>query len=161
MLFYLPVQPGIAGHSISVEATIEPENPDGVILCHGNTMAGYALYLNDGKLEFAVMDVPAPLQWCSLNPKHTVISTDDVMGMKKIKVKALMTEEGEMSIFVNGKKMAEGRKEDGPLSIHPNGAMLVGRASVRYPHYIPIGNYDINNVFKGKISDVTVKFGSE
>ncbi len=158
-LWYLPVQPGIAGKSISVEAVVESANRDGVILCHGNTMAGYALYLNDGRLEFSVMDVPAPLQWCSLNPHKTIISTGDVSGLGKMKVRALMTDKGEMSIYVNGKKMAEGKKEDGPLSIHPNGVMLVGRASVRYPHYIPYGNYDINNVFKGEITDITVKFG--
>ena len=155
---FLSIQPGIVGEAISVEATINSTNPDGVILAHGNTMCGYALYLNKGKVEFAVMDVPKPLNWNTLNVKRTVVTDPNKLPKGDVKVKAELSKKGALTLYINGEKVAKG-KADGSLSIHPNGIMLVGKASVRYPKYIPIGNYEIDNVFKGTISDVTVQFG--
>jgi len=158
-LNFLSVQPGIVGEAISVEATINSENENGVILCHGNTLCGYALYLNKGKLEFAIMDVPAPLNWNTLKAKKTIISSPNILTNSEVKVKAKLSKKGKMSLFVNGKKVAEGDAGNA-LSIHPNGVMLVGKASVRYPKYVPIGNYNLNDEFEGNIKDVTVQFGN-
>ena len=50
--------PRIARQSLSIMATIRPDQPDGVIVSQGGSRVGFSLYLRDGKLTFAVRHTP-------------------------------------------------------------------------------------------------------
>ena len=46
--------PRISGQAFSIRCTVSSATPDGVLLAHGGSAVGYAIYLKDGELVFAV-----------------------------------------------------------------------------------------------------------
>jgi hypothetical protein len=149
------IRPGFADQTISVTATIGPKITDGVILQHGGMFCGYSLYVKDGRLNMAVMDVPRPLQWDQLKPNRTVTTAASVLPAGRIlKLEGKLTKDGVVTLRVNDNEV--GRAKPGPLSIHPAGVMQLGRAATQY---LPVGDYDAPFPYSGAIESVTVHFG--
>jgi len=149
------VQPNVAGRSITVRAEIQPESPNGVIVCHAGMYAGYALYLKGGKLCMSVMDVPRPLAWDKLLPERTVVACSEPLPDGLVCVEGRLDADGRITLKVNGKLAGQGQC-DGPLSIHPTGVLQLGA-----PHndYLAVGDYGPEDRFEGLIRNAVVRFG--
>ena len=157
------VQPSVAGHAITIRAEIEPTGGEGVIVSHAGMFAGYALYVKNRHLCMAVMDVPKPLNWNTLEPKRTIVSADAPLPEGWLKVEGRLGVDGTITLRVNGQVVATGRAS-GPLSIHPAGEMrlgqhpTVGKKRLGYP---PVGDFIEPFKFQGRIREVMVRFGKQ
>lgn len=149
------VQPDFVDQPLTVRATIGPRISDGVILQHGGQFCGYALYIENSKPTFAIMDVPRPLHWNSLTPTREVLTGNLVLTPgKSFQLEARLQKNGTTILTVDGTEVARGRAET--LSIHPAGVMQLGAVPDKH---IPVGNYEPPFRFKGSIESVTVDFG--
>ena len=127
--------PEIAKKEILISAEVRPDSNDsnGVIISHGGSRYGYALYMFKGKPVFDVR----------IDGKITGIAwPDNINGMCRIE--ANLTK-NRMSISVND---APEVKVDSPglIPIQPLDPMIVGEDSLS-----PAGNYDTPNKFEGTI----------
>jgi len=151
------VQPDFVDQSITVRASIGPRISDGVILQHGGQFCGYALYVENGKPAFAIMDIPRPLHWNSLTPAREVLTGNlELTPGKRHQLEARLQKNGTTILTVDGTEVARGRTQT--LSIHPAGVMQLGAVPDKH---IPIGNYEPPFRFKGSIESVTVEFGDK
>jgi len=152
---FFPVQDTFASRPITVRAKIGPKITDGVILTHGNQFCGYALYAKDGRLNFAVMDVPRPFSPENLTPERTIITArESLKSGAKLEVEARIEADGTLRLFVDDREIASGQAET--LSIHPSGPMILGQCYAVYPE---VGDYRGPSPFKGDIESVTVTTG--
>jgi iduronate 2-sulfatase len=152
------VHDGFANRSITVEARVESHDGDGVIVHHAGCFAGYALYLREGRLGFAVMDVPQPLRWDTLEPRRTAIVSGEPVPEGSFDAWARLETDGAMSIAVDGRIVATGTAP-GPLSIYPAGLLEAG--CYRENRYPAVGDYGPSEEFPGALSGVRVLFGEE
>ena len=156
-LKFSAVQPSLVDQPITVRATIGPKISDGVILQHGGQFCGYALYVENGKPAFAIMDIPRPLHWNSLTPAHEVLTGNHkLIPGKRHQLEARLQKNGTTILTVDGTEVARGLTQT--LSIHPAGVMQLGAVPDKH---IPIGNYEPPFRFKGSIESVTVEFGAK
>jgi arylsulfatase A len=132
--------PQIAGKALEISAEIDADGTDGVIVSQGGIAHGYAIYVKDGKLAFAVRE----------KRKLTTIAAKDPLGNGHFTVHAALHEDGAMTLLVDEKQVADGNA-GGPIQQEPKGKFAVGTAS-----NAAVGDYDASVVFKGKISNVTV-----
>jgi hypothetical protein len=132
----------IAGRTFVVSAEIEPEGGDGVIVTQGATANGYALYLKDGKLTFAVR----------VERALTTVHAPQPLGSGRFQVAARFSAGGEIKLQVNGNEVASGRA-GGLIAKQPARGLRVGSAGE-----ISVGDYDGPNPFRGKIEKATVQF---
>jgi len=103
--------PNTVGRSFLIEADLEvgDEEPAGVIVCHGSSISGYSLYLEDGKPAFIYNAVP---------PKVMSFKSDKVLGPGRHAVslefridKPVARSGGEFSLSVDGEVVGGGRVE--------------------------------------------------
>jgi arylsulfatase len=132
--------PNIARKALEISADIEPNGAEGVIVTQGGAAFGYAIYLADGKLAFAVRE----------KGELTTIVAKKPLGKGHFSVQAMLHEGGAMALLVDGKQVAEG-KAAGPIPQQPKAGFLVGRAGGGV-----VGNYVAPNPFNGKVSNVRV-----
>jgi hypothetical protein len=133
--------PRVASRPLIVSAQVEPAAPDGVIVAQGGTAHGYALYLQDGKLAFAVR----------VARQLTTVIASEPLGTGRFTVEARLAAEGRITLLVNGRQVAEGRAP-GLIAAQPARGLTVGRDSG------PVGGYSAPNAFTGKIENVTLRF---
>jgi hypothetical protein len=152
------VAPEAVGVPITVRAKIVKPSRNGVILCHGNNFAGYALYVKNGHLAFAVKDLPGPLDGNALDPKKTIIKSPESLPAQPVLVEGRLDMDGTMTLKIAGETVASGRC-DGPLSLAPAGIMAAGMPGIRYPKYAPLGDYRSSDVFKGQLQSILVRWG--
>ena len=105
--------------------------------------AGYAIYLTQGKLAFAVRESKA---------------IDDDRRQRTARhrpfpVQATLHADGAMALFVDGKQVAEGKSE-GLIGQQPAAGLFVGSAG-----RASVGDYTTPNPFKGKVSNARIKLG--
>jgi len=136
---------------ITIHATIGPEITDGVIVSHGSQFTGYALYVKEGKLKFSVMNVPTPVRWDNLFPYRNIIETVEKIPEKRMEIKAQLTTNGEIMLWINDEKVANGKA--GTLVMHPGGWLMLGQA---HEDYVPVGDYRPPFKFEGEIEEVVV-----
>ncbi len=148
---FIMITPKFTGKPVSIRAEIGPETGDGVIVCQGSQFTGYALYIQDGFLCFAVMDVPVPLRWDRMFPSRTVVKSLQPLASGKQEVRAVLARDGKVTLYANGKEIGSGKAKT--LSTHPAGNMIMGRAPERY---VPVGNYSPPFEFGGEIKEVVV-----
>ncbi len=157
------VQPTVAGHAITISAEINPSAGDGVIVSHAGMFAGYSLYVKEGHLCMAVMDVPKPLNWNTLEPKRTIVKSDQPLPRDWSNVEGRLGTDGAMTLRVNGQLVASGLA-GGPLSIHPAGEMqlgqhpVVGKRKIGYP---PAGDFIEPFKFQGQIREAVIRFSKD
>ena len=132
--------PKVANHALTVSAEIEPAGTNGVILSQGASANGYAFYLKDGKLAFAVR---------SQGQLSTVVA-DEPLGTGHFKVEAKLATDGAVTISVDGRQVATG-KVPGLIETQPGRGLTVGL------NYQSVGDYTAPNRFNGKIENVFVK----
>jgi arylsulfatase A-like enzyme len=133
--------PRVANRPLAVSAQIEPAAPNGVIVAQGGTAHGYALYLQDGKLAFAVR----------VARQLTVVTAREALGSGRFTVEAQLAAEGRITLAVNGRQVAEGRAP-GLIAAQPARGLTVGSDGG------PVGDYTGPNAFTGRIENVTLRF---
>ena len=141
-------------HSITAEVEIPKGGGEGVIVCQGGKFAGWSLYMADGKPAYVHNWVGRELYTVAspekLPPGKAAIRYEFAYeGGKK------MGKGGTGTLFVNGRKVAEGRIE--------NTVGLVfsadETADVGVDHHTPVTNAygQRGNEFTGEIDKVTVE----
>jgi len=133
--------PNIAQKALEISAEIEPTGTEGVIVTQGGAARGYAIYLTQGKLAFAVRE----------NGELTTIVAKDPLGNGHFLVQASLHEDGGLALLVDRKQVAEG-KAAGLIPQQPRAGFSVGTAGRG-----AVGNYVAPNPFNGKITNVRVK----
>ena len=133
--------PQVANRALAVSAQIEPAAPNGVIVAQGGAAHGYSLYLQDGKLAFAVR----------VARNLTTVTAREPLGAGRFTVEAQLAAEGRITLSVNGRQVAEGRAP-GLIAAQPARGLTVGSDGGS------VGDYTGPNAFTGKIENVTLRF---
>ncbi|HOW55810.1 MAG TPA: arylsulfatase [Syntrophorhabdaceae bacterium] len=140
-------------HSITAEVIIPKGGANGVILAQAGRFGGWCLYLKDGKPSYT---------YNYLGLKSTTIAAKQVIGAGKATIRYEFAYDGGGlgkggvgTIFVNGRKVAEGRIEQTqPLAFSGDEGADVGEDG----ETPVVANYGIQAPYKftGKISKVTI-----
>jgi hypothetical protein len=126
---------------LEISAQIDPAGSEGVIVAQGGGARGYAIYLTQGKLAFAVRE----------NGEVTTIVAKGPLGNGQFLVQATLHADGALALLVDGKQVAEG-KAAGLISQQPRAGFSVGTGGRG-----AVGNYTASDPFKGKVTNVRVK----
>ena len=140
-----PQSPEVAGKALEISAEIEPAGTTGVIVTQGGGAQGYALYLADGKLAFAVRE----------GKELTTIIAKEPLGTGHFKVQATIHQDGALALLVDGKQVADG-KAAGPIPRQPKAGLSVGKAGAG-----PVGKFETPDPFTGTVTDVNVHASEE
>jgi arylsulfatase len=132
--------PAIAGHSFSITAKFDAQKANGVIVAQGGLAQGYSLFLQDGKLVFALR---------RNNQLFKASTTQSVVGGHNVVAK--LTPDGTMTINLDG-VLAATAKAPGPLTIMPTDGLNVGSDTGGL-----VANYGANNQFSGTIENVIIE----
>ncbi len=132
--------PRIANRPLVISAEIDSGAGDGVIVAQGGTANGYALYVENGKLAFALRTAR----------QITVVSAPDPLDRGQLKLQAQLAQDGRVTLSVNGKQVADGTAP-GLIPAQPARGLTVGSDTG------PVGNYGRPNTFPGKITRVRVQ----
>ncbi|MBN1855240.1 MAG: sulfatase-like hydrolase/transferase [Pirellulales bacterium] len=140
---FLPTKraPNIARKALEITAELEPAGTNGVVLSQGGAANGYALYLTDGKLAFAVRQ----------DGNLTTITAKNPLGSGHFSVQATLGQDGTMALLVDGEQVAEG-KAAGLIPQQPKVGFSVGTAGRG-----AVGDFVTPNPFQGKVTNVHVK----
>jgi hypothetical protein len=109
--------PAVAGKALDISAEVESDGSDGVIVSQGAGGQGYALYVINGKLEFAVRE----------GGELTSITAGEPLGKGTFTVEATLKDPGKLAVLVNGKQVATG-DAPGLIPRQPKVGFFVGRA---------------------------------
>jgi len=135
--------PDISSKAFSIQATVEIEpggKPNGIILTHGGSAVGYALYAKDGNLFFTVRLGANAVQKIAFGSPR-----------KKMEITASLTKE-KLSIQV-GEKSVEA-KSHGLLSRHPQEDICVGHDDKN-----PVDAEAPSTRINGKLTDLKFSIG--
>ncbi|HEY2589327.1 MAG TPA: sulfatase-like hydrolase/transferase [Tepidisphaeraceae bacterium] len=137
-----PNAPAVAGKPLDVSADVESAGEtSGVIVTQGGAAQGYAIYLKDGKLAFAVRETR----------ELTTIVAQDALAKGSHHIEATLAADGAMALLVDGQKAAEG-KAPGPVPQQPRAGLFVGKPPARGP----VVDLEAPAEFAGKITNVRV-----
>ena len=136
--------PHPANRALTIAAWLRPGGADGVIFAHGEASLGYALYLQDRKLTFAV-NTPA---------KRSLVQSPETLSGKWVHVTALLDAEGKAWLFVHGRQSGE-PVDAGLLPANPAGSLQVGNALGE-----PVKEDGKQRLFRGAIGDLQLVFGA-
>lgn len=105
-----------ASHQWTVQVTVKPEKPSGILLAHGGASIGYCLYLKEGKPAFSIHSRP--------NATSTIEAKDEVPeGWSTITAKIMP--DHRLQLLVNGKVVAVGKLQDF-INKEPNDGLDIG-----------------------------------
>jgi arylsulfatase A-like enzyme len=133
--------PQIANRGLNVAAQIEATGPNGVIVAQGATGNGFALYLDQGKLAFAVR----------AKRQLSAVTSDKPLAPGSHKVEAKLAADGKVALFVDGQPVGEGKVE-ALIANQPAEGLTVGNDGKG-----AVGEYTAPNDFAGKVENVTVQ----
>lgn len=133
--------PRIGGKPLEISADLDVTGTQGVAVSFGGATQGFAVYLIDGKLAFAVRE----------NGQLTTIKSDQPIGNGHYAVGAKVARDGTLTLLVNGKPVAQG-KASGPIPQQPRSGLSVGDAD-----FGSVGDYQSPSAFSGKVSNVQIK----
>jgi arylsulfatase len=132
--------PSIAGRGFTITAKINAQKPEGVIVAQGGIAQGYALYLQGGKLVFALR---------RSNELYKATTTQNIVGAHEITAK--VAADGVLSLTIDGTLAATG-KAPGPLTTMPVDGLQVGNDTGGL-----VGAYGADNKFGGTIESVVIE----
>ena len=112
-----------------------------MIVTQGGGARGYAIYLTKDRLAFAVRQ----------GGELTIIKAKDPLGNGHFLIQATLRDGGAMALLVDGKQVAEGNA-GGLIRQQPQAGLTVGSAG-----QVGVGEYEVPNSFKGKVTSVRVK----
>ncbi len=132
--------PHVARRAFTITAKFEGDGQDGVIVAQGGSSQGYALFVREGKLVFALRRAGV----------LTSVSAGEVSKGAHAAM-ARVSATGELSLTLDGQSAA-GAKAAGVLPTMPQDGLEVGRDDGGL-----VGGYGAENSFKGRISAVEVR----
>jgi len=115
---HLPARhcPHPGGDAITISSWISPAAADGVILAHGGSFIGYALYLREGRLGIAIRS----------RPGFASVETDEPLPTGWQHVGGQLTTEGRLSLYVNGIEVASRNDASTLRKIKPGDGIEIG-----------------------------------
>ena len=142
-------------HTITVQVEIPKEGADGVLVAAGGVVAGYVLYIKDGKPTYEY-------NWFTQS-RYKVTSSEKLQpGASTIRVEFKydgggMGKGGTASLFVNDKKLGEGKIEKTvPGRFSADETFDIGRDTGS-----PVSSdYVSPNPFRGKLKQVNIRLGT-
>jgi arylsulfatase len=140
-----PKSPRLIGKAITITATLDKIAPNGVIVAQGGSVAGYSLYLQDGKLYFAVRSAE----------QLTLISSPDALPDATHTITAKLAKDANMALAADDKQLATG-KAPMLIGVQPKDGLQVGRDKVG-----AVGEYTAPFAYRGEIKSVKIEFSSE
>jgi hypothetical protein len=132
--------PQIVGRELTLTVTFDTQGRDGVIVAHGGLAQGYALYVQDAELLFAVRR----------NNALTTLSGGKVAAGKQVATVTL-SKSGEMGLTV-GTKQVGTSQAGGGIPAEPVDGFDVGG-----DRGAAVGPYTVPNDFGGTIESVSLK----
>ncbi len=136
--------PQVEGKPIAIECEVVSDSPNGVIVAHGGVAAGYAVYVQDGHVTFAVR--------AAANEVSRVTAPETLNG--KTSLSARLAADGAMTLQIAGKTIATG-KATGTLKRQPQEDFCVGHDNGK-----PVDEYDGKAPFVGQIGKLRVTVGA-
>jgi arylsulfatase len=131
--------PTIAGRAFSVSAIFEAAGSNGVIVAQGGSSHGYSLYVQDGRLVFAIRR----------GGQLTAITTKEPVAGRHEAVARLL-DGGRLTLEIDGRP--QGTAEAGGWLQMPVDGLEVGA-----DHGGAVGSYAAPNEFRGRIESVFVE----
>ena len=132
--------PQLIGKEIVVRCDVETNAKDGVILAQGGEQRGYAIYLKEGQLVFAVRQ----------NGKvYTATAPQAPQG--QFKIEARLDKTGALSLSVGGKQVASG-KAPGVFTNQPQDGLSIGEDTLS-----AVGEYNPPFALRGKVENVKLR----
>ncbi|MEI7731174.1 MAG: sulfatase [Verrucomicrobiota bacterium] len=130
----------IANRPITITCDVEPKAKNGVIIAHGGSAVGYALYLKEGKVMFTVHS--------GAKTKVNLTASETPSG--RLAMVAQLTKDGTMTLSLNGKLVATGKAES-LIARQPQENFCVG-----HDDKVTVGDYDGKTLFQGTIENLKV-----
>ncbi len=134
--------PAIAGKGFTVTAKFDAQKPNGVLIAQGGLAHGYALFLEGGKLVFALRRA---------NQLFKAATTQNVTGAHSAVAK--LAADGTMTINLDGALVATS-KSPGLLNVMPTDGLNIGSDQGGL-----VAGYGANNKFGGTIESVIIEVG--
>ncbi len=132
--------PQVGGKAFTLTCQIETELRNTVLVAHGGSAAGYALYLNDGRIVFAVRT--------GAKDALAEVRSEPIRG--PVRITASLARDGSLSLTVGDQPAATG-KAAGPITRQPQEDFCLGHDSGK-----PVTRYPKVEPFKGTISGLKV-----
>jgi arylsulfatase A-like enzyme len=132
--------PAIAGRGFTITARFSATSPDGVIVAQGGASHGYTLFLQGGKLTFALR-------------RHGELHSVTAKEASPIQptVVAGVDSSGLITLSLNGQTVAR-HQAPGPVAVMPGGGLQVGSDDGS-----PVGTYAGPNKFGGAIDSLVIE----
>jgi hypothetical protein len=127
------------GVRFTVSAEIEPTSTNGVIIAQGAAGNGYAFYLKDGRLAFALRS----------KRQLTTVIANEPLGSGRHLVQAKLAGDGAITLSVDGQSVASGQAP-GLIGAQRGRGLTVGLSQPA------IGDYTVPNLFAGAIENVRI-----
>lgn len=141
-----PAAPQVVGRPITISCVVETAARDGVIVAHGGSAVGYAIYLKDGRLVFAV----------HAGGKEIARATAAEAFGGKGMIRASLAKDGAMTVSVDGAVVARGKAE-GVLKRQPAEGFCVG-----FDEKVAVDDaYDGHAKLQGSVLEVKVSTEGE
>lgn len=140
--------PQIKGKPLTITCEVSPPAntnatdplPDGVILAQGGTANGYALYIKNGKLIFAVRQ------------QNRLTATPAVaIPVGHLRLQAHLAVDGTLTLSVNGEQIATA-KAPGLINTQPSDPLDIAQDTVT-----AVGEYRVPFAFQGKVEKVNIE----
>ena len=132
--------PLILNRALTITATFDTQEKEGVIVAQGGTSQGYALYVENGELWWALR---------RLNVLTTVSGGKVSAGRQT--VTATLSKDGELALARNGNARAVAQAA-GTITVQPVDGLDIGA-----DRGAPVGPYRIPNAFGGTIEMINLK----
>jgi arylsulfatase len=132
--------PAIVNRALTITAIFDTQDQDGVIIAQGGAANGYALYVQEGELMFAVRR----------NNTLTTVAGGKV-NAGRLTITATLSKSGEITLARDGSASAKGLAA-GMITDAPQDGLDIGA-----DRGAPVGRYSIPNSFGGTIEIVSLK----
>lgn len=133
--------PQIEGTAFTLSCDVHTQHPNAIFIAHGGAAVGYALYLKDGHVVFAIRNG-------SGGNITEITSTQTLTGPSHLV--ASLNADLTMTLTVNGEAAASG-KATGLLGRQPQEDFCVGLDNVK-----PLANYPATDKFEGSIDHIKI-----
>ena len=136
--------PKVSGRrTIRISGRFEAGAPNGVLVAHGGDRMGFAVYLKDGRLEFA-----QAADW-----KRAVVRSGTLKEGER-SFEAVRHPDGRLSLRVDSETPVSVKSL--PLKNNPGDSLQIGADTIK-----PVGDYDSPNPFTGKLWDLKIDYGEQ
>jgi len=135
--------PFVVDKPLAITVAIRKPGRAGVLVAQGGSSQGYSLYVQDGKLHFAMRR----------DGQLALVTADTALPSEEATVTAGLDNSGKVTLSLNGREIGSGRVP-GPLTKMPQDGLQVGRDSKG-----AVGQYEAPFPFEGQIDEVTVVLG--